>query len=76
MSILVSFGYGILVLIAITCSGLNPSRTFNKSQKLCSKRPAAIMSTRESANSVTTNTRRVRACSREPVELRPSCFSE
>src|SRR5271163_3605943 len=56
---------------AITLCGLKPGRTFSKSQKLCSNRPATIINTRDKANSVTTSARRVRACSAEPVEPRP-----
>ena len=75
MSLSGSFGTGSHVRTAITLWGLNPGRTFNKSQKLRSSRPAAIISTRDRANSVTINTRRVRACSPEQVEPRASCLS-
>ena len=54
-----------------TFCGLNPSGTVNKSQKLRSRRPAAIISANDRANSVTTSTRRVRVCSPEPRRAAP-----
>ena len=46
--------------MAMTRSGLKPGCTLNKSQKLRSRRPAATISTRESANSLMTRIRRER----------------
>src|ERR1700727_415063 len=54
--------------MAITRSGLKPDGTLNKSQKLRSRSPAATMSTRESANSLTTRTWRARERPGAPVE--------
>src|SRR5260370_1031336 len=54
---LTSFGYGSLVRTVITLCGLNPSRTFSKSQKLRSRRPAATISTNESPKSATARAR-------------------
>ena len=75
MSVSGSFGTGSHMRSAITFSGLNPGRTFSKSAKLRSSNPAAIISTSESANSVTTSTRRVRACSPESDVPRAPSFS-
>src|SRR5215469_15603458 len=75
MSVLGSLGFGSVVSIATTRLGLKPSGTLNKSQKLRSRRPAATISTRESANSLITRTWRKRERCREPLEPRPSCPS-
>ena len=61
--------------MAITRSGLKPGCTLNKSQKLRSRRPAATMSTRESANSLMTRIWRARERPSEPMDPRPSCRS-
>ncbi len=75
MSVLGSLGFGSEVSIATTRVGLKPSCTLNKSQKLRSRRPAATISTRESANSPITRTWRKRERRREPLAPRPSCRS-
>ena len=59
----------------MTFSGSNPRRTLYKSQKLRNSRPAAISSTSESANSVTTKALSVNVWPFDPFEPRPSCLS-
>src|SRR5271156_5992541 len=75
MSVLGSLGFGSEVSTATTRVGLKPGCTANKSQKLRSRRPAATISTSESANSPMTRIWRARERPSEPLEPRPSCRS-
>src|ERR1700751_3389525 len=72
MSVLGSLGFGSDISITVTRVGLKPGCTWNKSQKLRSRSPAAIISTRERANSPITKAWRKRERRREPLEPRPS----
>src|SRR5438477_498606 len=72
MSVFGSLGLGNHNCTDITRCGLNPSGALYKSQKLRTSKPAATISTSDSANSVTTSTRSVRVCSVERFDPRPS----